>query len=639
MILVVLELQYGCNSDGIFNNDGTAPRYEQLYISSVVSVLDGEGKPDYDDMCTEIMLPGTPVVFLDEIDVIPEIICDDITEEVTISINPTGGYPTYDTLKQYIVTINNTFAGDINYDANLTKVIPAGNYAILIEDANKCSTTVGGITNCNDVECPNQLGSQPQEAVILCGGESINAAVSNVNIVDDAKLIYVLHDRQNIIGEILDVNTTGIFINNDDQYPLNTQLYVSAVIGMLVDGEPDFSDPCTIGNFPGTPVTFLPEITLLDDVQCQADIEQIRVVFSITGGSGPYTISGDHVDTLEIGELAIFTLPYATQNYALTVTDENNCESLFVRATGCIIECNDVINNAGNVPTNERFLCGGESISIAATGNVIVADGYSHFYVLHDGSRTFLGNFIDFNTTGLFVNDNENYTNKQYYISSLVTSTTAGGIPDKDDPCLDASLPGTPVTFYQPITISNVEEVCNENTGNYNVKFSISGGVPSNDVIEFYEVGGILTSNSIGADKVVESAPQSGESYIITAKDSNGCNTTFEKDDVVCDSPPCRQISSENIVNVISPNGDNINDSWSVPALNECYPNHRVTICNRWGDKVSEIENCLGDDCWDGSASKNGKLLPTGAYFYIIELKGVNSTEDEIVTGSITLIR
>ncbi len=71
-----------------------------------------------------------------------------------------------------------------------------------------------------------------------------------------------------------------------------------------------------------------------------------------------------------------------------------------------------------------------------------------------------------------------------------------------------------------------------------------------------------------------------------------------------------------------SPNGDGVNETFIVLGL-ENYPNHKVTIINRWGNKVYEASPYLND--WDGTnmfgVSVGGNKLPVGTYFYIIELE------------------
>jgi gliding motility-associated-like protein len=69
-----------------------------------------------------------------------------------------------------------------------------------------------------------------------------------------------------------------------------------------------------------------------------------------------------------------------------------------------------------------------------------------------------------------------------------------------------------------------------------------------------------------------------------------------------------------------SPNDDGINETFIIEGLIN-YPNHKVTIFNRWGNKVYEASPYLND--WDGTnmfgVTVGGKDLPVGTYFYIIE--------------------
>ena len=82
---------------------------------------------------------------------------------------------------------------------------------------------------------------------------------------------------------------------------------------------------------------------------------------------------------------------------------------------------------------------------------------------------------------------------------------------------------------------------------------------------------------------------------------------------------------------VITPGGDGINDVFVIAGI-EAYPNNRVTIINRWGDVVHQSFPYKND--WDGT--HNGKPLPQGTYYYLVEL------DVNVVTprkGSITIVR
>ena len=70
-----------------------------------------------------------------------------------------------------------------------------------------------------------------------------------------------------------------------------------------------------------------------------------------------------------------------------------------------------------------------------------------------------------------------------------------------------------------------------------------------------------------------------------------------------------------------SPNGDGINDLFVIRGIQN-YPANKIVIYNRWGNKVFEASPYLNN--WDGQATTglriNGNDLPTGTYFYLLDL-------------------
>jgi len=70
------------------------------------------------------------------------------------------------------------------------------------------------------------------------------------------------------------------------------------------------------------------------------------------------------------------------------------------------------------------------------------------------------------------------------------------------------------------------------------------------------------------------------------------------------------------IFNAVSPNGDGINDTFFINNI-QARPDNRLQIYNRWGNLVFDRKGYQND--WDGTW--NGKNLPDGTYFYILELR------------------
>jgi gliding motility-associated-like protein len=83
-----------------------------------------------------------------------------------------------------------------------------------------------------------------------------------------------------------------------------------------------------------------------------------------------------------------------------------------------------------------------------------------------------------------------------------------------------------------------------------------------------------------------------------------------------------------------SPNDDGIQDKWRIKCL-ERYPDARVEIYNRTGNRVFEKENFGNSDVhgesdawWDGYSTQKGAFgndkLPNGTYYYILYLNDGN---------------
>jgi len=84
------------------------------------------------------------------------------------------------------------------------------------------------------------------------------------------------------------------------------------------------------------------------------------------------------------------------------------------------------------------------------------------------------------------------------------------------------------------------------------------------------------------------------------------------------------------IPNTFTPNGDGINDYWDIKYL-ESYPKCTVAIYNRYGEK---LYSSIGYPTpWDGTYK--GSYLPSGAYYYIINLKNGSS----VLSGWVAIIR
>lgn len=84
------------------------------------------------------------------------------------------------------------------------------------------------------------------------------------------------------------------------------------------------------------------------------------------------------------------------------------------------------------------------------------------------------------------------------------------------------------------------------------------------------------------------------------------------------------------IPNTFTPNGDGVNDTWDIDVLSG-YPDCLVNIYDRYGSLVFTSKGYSKP--WNGTL--NGKPVPTGTYYYVIDLGDINQK----LSGSITVIR
>jgi gliding motility-associated-like protein len=91
------------------------------------------------------------------------------------------------------------------------------------------------------------------------------------------------------------------------------------------------------------------------------------------------------------------------------------------------------------------------------------------------------------------------------------------------------------------------------------------------------------------------------------------------------------------IPEAFTPNGDNTNQFFVIQGI-ENYPSNKFMVFNRWGNMVFEQEGY--QNLWEGRSNANlvvgNELLPTGTYYYILDLLGDGN---KMYKGSIYLKR
>ncbi len=87
------------------------------------------------------------------------------------------------------------------------------------------------------------------------------------------------------------------------------------------------------------------------------------------------------------------------------------------------------------------------------------------------------------------------------------------------------------------------------------------------------------------------------------------------------------------VPNVITPNGDEINDILIIDCV-PAYPNNILRIFNRWGDELEVFEPYT--NTWDGTIGASKDPVPAGTYFYIFQQ---DKNNDDHLAGYVKVVR
>jgi gliding motility-associated-like protein len=123
-------------------------------------------------------------------------------------------------------------------------------------------------------------------------------------------------------------------------------------------------------------------------------------------------------------------------------------------------------------------------------------------------------------------------------------------------------------------------------------------------------------------------SPSQTTTYQLTTSTAGGCTAIASLTVNVVPKPTEPDVTI--IPNTFTPNGDGVNDTWTIPKLNN-FPNCTVKVYNRYGALV--YQSIGYPKPWDGSLGS--KPLPVGSYYYLIDL----SPSDRPISGYVCILR
>ena len=167
--------------------------------------------------------------------------------------------------------------------------------------------------------------------------------------------------------------------------------------------------------------------------------------------------------------------------------------------------------------------------------------------------------------------------------------------------------PGTPILSSQGGEFCIIE---NPTVGDLDLNVSAA----SNGIVNWYDSypnGSTLSLNEFLID---------GETYYALETDDQNC-TSVNPLTVTVDLYACDDYDIV-IYDGFSPEGDGINDTFTIENLRILYPDFSVEFFNRWGNSIY-VSNAQSPD-WNGRLHGDQELAPVGVYYFVINFNKDN---------------
>ena len=302
-----------------------------------------------------------------------------------------------------------------------------------------------------------------------------------------------------------------------------------------------------------------------------------QATVTASGGTGDYTYQWDDANAQTSGTAGGLN----PGQYNVTVQDTNGCTA----TGGVTIDSNSdvLIDNIATTPNT----CSSADGTLAITGS----GGESPYMYSIDNGITFQADSLFEGLAG------GTYTIVIQDLQGCEASSTASILTDEEFsfPLVD--------TLY--ILNGNPETVMLPDGANYT--WSPMFDLECNDNCSVVEI--LVTEETI---------------FTVTATTFDGCEAT----QTITVIP----IKGVIVPDIISPNGDGDNETFQVEGI-ENFPQNELSVYNRWGERVYYAQPYSNTDPWDGF--RNGRIVPHGAYYYILEL---NVTEIPTLKGRVFII-
>jgi gliding motility-associated-like protein len=451
------------------------------------------------------------------------------------------------------------------------KNVPAGQYSFYVEYAAGCSPVVSRVFTINEKNEVSVDASLLKITPSTCA--STNGAIIGITVTGATSYQW-FDSGHNIVGNSIDLSG----ITSGSYYLVASNASCSIQ-----------TPPYTVSNLPA--ISNYPSTNLITDATCDLNNGGIAVTFG--AGNAPQSYRWAGTDDVTLIKNAPLTNA-AAGKYGLYVSDDNGCESLYntyqINSTPVL-----QIGQGSAMITSDQC-----SLGIGSIQNITVSGGVPPY------SYSWLNSNQQLAGTSL----NLIKASQGVYILQVKDATSCGLATQQ------YSITNESVAINEPAAAD--VQICSPGEALVMVKNPLAGYK--------YRLYASATDNKFLDEET---------SGLFKLNVNNSENVYITQLNGDCESTPYEVkitvgLTSVNIPNTITPNNDGINDLWQIKGL-ENYPNVLIRIFTRNGQKVFESTGYT--HLFDGKFK--GSLLPSGVYYYIIDLQSGCS----LLSGSLTLIR
>lgn len=531
-----------------------------------------------------------------------------VGDSVSFTITATGTGITYQWRRGILNLVN---AGNISGVNTATLTI---NPVTLIDAATDYNVIIGGPFGPTDtsmnvsliVNTPPIIISQPINQV-TCEGDSVSFSVSAAG----SGLTYQW--RKGLVnmvnaGNISGANSSTLTIN-PVSLPDAALDYNVIVSGTCPPSETS-ANASLVVNMAVT-ITSMP----LNVTACAGD--SVSFFVTATGSGLTYQWRRGNINLINAGNISGVTTSTLVIDPA-SILDAALDYNVLVSGTGCTADTSDdaslIINQSPLVisgPVATQTVCTGDSVSFS-----VVATGTGLTYQWKKGNINLVnsGNVSGANTTVLTINP-VSLSDAATDYNVVITGTCS---PADTSGYASLAVDSAPAAVASSNSVVCIDSVL------YLYAQTVNGAT--------YSWSGPNSFTSMDQNPQIGSATNSyAGTYSLTVT-ANGCSAQSTTAVLVATCPD----SDFHIPNGFSPNGDNVNDLFVIRGILN-YPNNEMVIYNRWGNVVY-ITGAY-QNTWDGTSteglSMGGEKLPTGIYFYVLDL----GNDTPVYKGTIYLNR